>query len=75
MCCDMPDANRLTIHVMAAVGEHELEMIAQLPRRAWRRPRPAASSSAIQGRPLPIGRALVARDWTRRWRAQTAARS
>lgn len=25
----MPDANRLTIHVMAAVGEHELEMIAQ----------------------------------------------
>jgi DNA invertase Pin-like site-specific DNA recombinase len=29
MAVDMPDANRLTIHVLAAVAEHELEMISQ----------------------------------------------
>jgi DNA invertase Pin-like site-specific DNA recombinase len=28
VCCDMPDANRLTIHILAAVAEHEREMIA-----------------------------------------------
>jgi len=27
ICCDMPQANRLTIHVLAAVAEHEREMI------------------------------------------------
>jgi DNA invertase Pin-like site-specific DNA recombinase len=29
VCCDMPEATRLTIHVLAAVAEHEREMIAQ----------------------------------------------
>jgi DNA invertase Pin-like site-specific DNA recombinase len=29
VCCDMPDANRLTIHILAAVAEHEREMIVQ----------------------------------------------
>src|SRR6266516_3788877 len=28
VCCDMPQATRLTIHVLAAVAEHEREMIA-----------------------------------------------
>jgi DNA invertase Pin-like site-specific DNA recombinase len=28
ICCDMPEATRLTIHVLAAVAEHEREMIA-----------------------------------------------
>ena len=27
VCCDMPQATRLTIHVLAAVAEHEREMI------------------------------------------------
>src|SRR5262249_32021027 len=27
VCCDMPEATRLTIHVLAAVAEHEREMI------------------------------------------------
>jgi DNA invertase Pin-like site-specific DNA recombinase len=27
VCCDMPQANRLTIYVLAAVAEHEREMI------------------------------------------------
>jgi DNA invertase Pin-like site-specific DNA recombinase len=29
VCCDMPDANRLTIHILAAVAEHEREMISR----------------------------------------------
>jgi DNA invertase Pin-like site-specific DNA recombinase len=29
VCCDMPEANRLTIHVLAAVAEHEREMISE----------------------------------------------
>jgi DNA invertase Pin-like site-specific DNA recombinase len=29
VCCDFPQANRLTLHVLAAVAEHEREMIAQ----------------------------------------------
>jgi DNA invertase Pin-like site-specific DNA recombinase len=29
VCCDMPDANRLTIHILAAVAEHEREMISK----------------------------------------------
>src|SRR5262249_46376550 len=29
VCCDMPQATRLTIHVLAAVAEHEREMISQ----------------------------------------------
>jgi DNA invertase Pin-like site-specific DNA recombinase len=32
VCCDMPEATRLTIHVLAAVAEHEREMIAQRTR-------------------------------------------
>ena len=36
----LPDANRLTIHILAAVAEHEREMISAGPRRPWRRPRP-----------------------------------
>jgi DNA invertase Pin-like site-specific DNA recombinase len=29
VCCDMPQATRLTIHVLAAVAEHEREMISK----------------------------------------------
>ena len=27
LCCDMPQANRLTLHILAAVAEHERQMI------------------------------------------------
>lgn len=29
VCCDFPTANRLTLHILAAVAEHEREMIAK----------------------------------------------
>jgi DNA invertase Pin-like site-specific DNA recombinase len=32
VCCDMPQATRLTIHVLAAVAEHEREMISERTR-------------------------------------------
>jgi DNA invertase Pin-like site-specific DNA recombinase len=32
VCCDMPQATRLTIHELAAVAEHEREMISERTR-------------------------------------------
>ena len=34
VACDMPTANRLTIHILAAVAEHEREMISERTKAA-----------------------------------------
>jgi len=34
ICCDFPSANRLTIHILAAVAEHEREMISTRTKNA-----------------------------------------
>ncbi len=35
VACDMPQANRFTIHILAAVAEHEREMISQRTKAAF----------------------------------------
>ena len=34
VCCDMPEANRLTIHIIAAMAEHERRMISERTKAA-----------------------------------------
>jgi DNA invertase Pin-like site-specific DNA recombinase len=34
VCCDMPEANRLTIHIIAAMAEHERSMISERTKAA-----------------------------------------
>jgi DNA invertase Pin-like site-specific DNA recombinase len=45
-----PHANKLTIHILAAVTQHEREMIAERTRRRCRRRRPKARGWGGMGR-------------------------
>ena len=69
---DMPEANRLTIHILAAVAEHEREMISQRTKVALR----AAKTRGVKlGSPEPSRgaaiRSQVLRDKADRFAANT----
>lgn len=51
LAVDMPEANRLTIHVLAAVAEHEREMISQKTKAALDQTRARGTKC---GSPRPI---------------------
>jgi hypothetical protein len=37
IACDFPQANRLTVHILAALAEHEATMISPVRPRRWQR--------------------------------------
>lgn len=72
VACDMPHANRLTIHVLAAVAEHEREMISARTKAAMEQ---AKARGVTMGNPRwqeSIGKATAAR-WPSHARHQVDA--
>jgi DNA invertase Pin-like site-specific DNA recombinase len=50
VCADMPDANELTVHLLAAIAQHERSSASGRVTR-WQRPRRVVNGSAIQTAP------------------------
>ena len=50
VACDNPHANKLTIHILAAVAEDEARRISERTKAAWRQRKHAASSWDRRGR-------------------------
>jgi DNA invertase Pin-like site-specific DNA recombinase len=72
VACDMPHANKLTIHIMAAMAEHEREMISQRTVAALEQ---VKARGVALGNPRwqeSIGKALAAR-WPKRAASQVDA--
>ena len=64
---DMPEANRLTIHILAAVAEHEREAISQRTKDALK----AAKARGVRlGNPDPIPAARLANAAVKEQREQ-----
>jgi DNA invertase Pin-like site-specific DNA recombinase len=59
---DNPHANKLTVHILAAVAQHEREIISARTSAARRLPRRAASVSGIRDYQRPVNMRL----WPRR---------
>jgi DNA invertase Pin-like site-specific DNA recombinase len=64
VCCDMPSANKLTLHILAAVVEHEREMISQ---------RTKVTLAQIRARGVRLGRPDSNASTARSGRSATVA--
>lgn len=66
VCCDMPDANRLTLHIMAAMAEHERTAISERTKAALAAARARGTVLGTNGRRLAAQHASDADDFARR---------
>ncbi len=70
IACDMPDANRLTIHIIAAIAEHEAKLISERTKAALARSKkqlgtPANLTHEAQLKGARVGRQKAVRAYRR----------